>query len=366
MIALTDTDLTITESTASTGGTGDVEFSDIQTARLVGSPSDNRLDASGFVGNAVLIGGAGDDVLIGGVGNDELDGGGDNELIGGGGDDDYRFGATADGSNVVRELTGGGTDTLDFSLSIQPIAIDLLDDSPQSVNDNLTLTLDVATNIENVLTIEVLNETLRHRVDRVFDSVVRLYGPDGEVVAYYGDETLGAFNDNSFESLDAVLFDFALPPRADGSTAPANYTIEVDTFSFDLAELNTAGVPSYLGDFDVEVFRADNPNHPAVLDNDYGEYELFIYQFDDPNAAPRTDGDTLIGGLGAARFSATQAPKRWSASQQPTATCSLTPRAKRPRKPLSRRSIRPKPTSTSTKVRRCRYNSPPAILTVPQ
>ncbi|MDA8743918.1 PKD domain-containing protein [Rubripirellula amarantea] len=632
LIALTNSDLTLTHSTVKIGSFGNVVFSDIQTARLIGDPGDNLIDASDFTGDAVLIGGAGNDTLIGGSGNDDLDGGdGDNQLVGNAGDDAYVFSAGDLGSQTVMESMSNGSDTLDFSLLATSISIDLDVGNPQTVTPGLTITLVDPQNFEGVigtpgddtilgnaadnslvglggvdmldgrggadtlqaggrrlvyldfdsetddddhvydnaerqailqrmlidyalfdvsiaildagavlpttpyitvvfnagimsvesddvvvggrsqrigfrelaaggrvlinantflrptadvpatgtsednrlngtsenfialsstiashelahmfgvrhhdaygpigsgvyalstggeslpnvnfatgaddtrlhliaspnsvgtqmidafgdpylgyreaiklafaengmtrlesqtskvndpnfaspvqvigelptlavpdtigslgsdlpsvsainiagrivapavgetsesdfysfsgvpgdlLTIEVLNETIRHRVDRVFDTVVRLYGPDGQVIEYQNSNPFGAFNDNSFESIDAILFDFRLPVRGDGSTDPQNYTIEVDTFSFDLPELNTVGLPSYLGNFDVANFVANNPNHPAVLDNDHGEYELLIYRFDGTTTATNV-GDTLIGGAGA-------------------------------------------------------------------
>jgi len=94
---------------------------------LTGNAGDNHLQGlggndtlHGGDGNDLLEGGAGDDVLNGGngidelrggLGNDLLDGGaGADTLIGGAGNDTYRV---DDGGDVVVELSGEGTDTVE-------------------------------------------------------------------------------------------------------------------------------------------------------------------------------------------------------------------------------------------------------------
>lgn len=76
---------------------------------LTGNAGDNHLQ--GLDGNDTLHGGKGDDLLEGGVGDDVLDGGaGADTLIGGAGNDTYRV---DDGGDVVVELSGEGTDTVE-------------------------------------------------------------------------------------------------------------------------------------------------------------------------------------------------------------------------------------------------------------
>lgn len=94
---------------------------------LTGNAGDNHLQGldgndalHGGDGNDLLKGGTGDDVLNGGNGIDELRGGGGNDLldggagadrlIGGAGNDTYRV---DDGGDVVVELSGEGTDTVE-------------------------------------------------------------------------------------------------------------------------------------------------------------------------------------------------------------------------------------------------------------
>ncbi len=140
------------------------------------------------------------------------------------------------------------------------------------------------------VTIELLSQTIDHRIANVVDTVIRVFGPDGNQIEYY-DSKFGAFNDNGFESIDALLLDLELKEKG-------IYTVEVDSFSFDLPE-----VPGYLPQFfengvvSAEVCPADST---AVFcaDTDTGVYEMLLYRGDD-SVNERAGGDTLIGGAGA-------------------------------------------------------------------
>ena len=136
----------------------------------------------------------------------------------------------------------------------------------------------------DLVTVELLSQSLIHRIANIVDSAIRIYGPDGQLVEYHAalggaTNALGAFNDNGFEGIDALLLDVPLPETG-------TYTVEVDTFSFDLAE-----APIYLPDF----YDENNapilcgPGSQAVYctDADTGSYELFLYQVKDA-----ADGDT--------------------------------------------------------------------------
>lgn len=136
---------------------------------------------------------------------------------------------------------------------------------------------------DDVVTIEVLSQTLRHRFSNPIDSIVRVLDSTGQKVAYHSSFT-GAFNDDSLEPTDSLLIDLELP--ADGI-----YYVEVDTFSFAAPEF-----PSYQPTFDIQAYAARFPNDPAVTDRDRGQYELLIYRFD--GTVPIAASDTLIGGLG--------------------------------------------------------------------
>lgn len=99
-----------------------------------------------------LTGGSGDDMLEGSGGNDTLIGGAGNDtLIGGSGDDIYTLDTDAyNGTDTIDE-SGGGLDTLDFTLTTtRGITVDLSQPAVQVVNLGQSLILGSGTTIENV------------------------------------------------------------------------------------------------------------------------------------------------------------------------------------------------------------------------
>ncbi len=137
---------------------------------------------------------------------------------------------------------------------------------------------------DDVVTIEVMSQSLRHRFNNTIDSLLRVYNSAGQKIAYYG-SLLGAFNDDSIEPTDSILIDLVLP-------ADDSYTIEVDTFSFQAPEFSI-----YQPSFNVAGYSAAFPNDPAVTDRDRGQYELLVYRFN--GTTPAQTGDNLNGGAGA-------------------------------------------------------------------
>ncbi|MDP2989064.1 MAG: calcium-binding protein, partial [Kiritimatiellota bacterium] len=117
---------------------------------IIGNSLNNLL--SGGDGDDTLIGLGGNDTLNGGNGNDFLDGGsGNDSLNGGDGDDTYYFDTdSALGTDTLTDIAGGGTDTLDFSVSTGSLNVDLNQSLSQVINANLTLVLG-ASEIETVL-----------------------------------------------------------------------------------------------------------------------------------------------------------------------------------------------------------------------
>ncbi|MFN0054148.1 MAG: beta strand repeat-containing protein, partial [Planctomycetales bacterium] len=108
----------------------------------------------GLDGNDTLRGMAGNDTLWGGNGNDMLYGaGGTDAQAGGAGNDTYFFNASVNvGTDVITEISGEGTDTIDFSqFTTVGVTLDLSRSTAQVVfTGNLTLTLSAGDVFENV------------------------------------------------------------------------------------------------------------------------------------------------------------------------------------------------------------------------
>lgn len=85
----------------------------------------------GGEGNDLLLGGGGQDLLVGGIGNDWMNGGdGFDTLIGETGDDVYEFSNTSTNQiDTVVELSGEGTDLLQFATIASAITCDLTSDA---------------------------------------------------------------------------------------------------------------------------------------------------------------------------------------------------------------------------------------------
>ena len=128
------------------------------TNRVLTSPDASLLEnAAGGSGHDVIAGNQADNVLSGGAGNDDLEGRGGNDTLDGGEDDDiYRFGGAGTGPelDVVVELTGGGLDTLDFTVlpAADPVVVDLSAEFDIAMHTDRTVSTAVAdqgVNVEN-------------------------------------------------------------------------------------------------------------------------------------------------------------------------------------------------------------------------
>ena len=128
-------------------------LTEIDEVVLVGGSSNNTLDASGFLGNAMLVGNAGNDTLLGGTGNDSLGGGsGDDSLSGGGGNDRYFFVGSEDlGRDVLDEAPDADNDTLDFFGLDAGVNVNLESTDSQIVASGLELKFTSARGLEGVI-----------------------------------------------------------------------------------------------------------------------------------------------------------------------------------------------------------------------
>jgi len=120
-----------------------------QMENVIGGSNNDSI--TGNTLDNVLSGGSGNDALNGGDGKDTLTGGsGNDSLTGGNGNDVYSFDTdSALGSDTLTEISGGGTDTLDFSGSSNDLTVDLNTIGNQTVNANLILNLNNQ-QVENV------------------------------------------------------------------------------------------------------------------------------------------------------------------------------------------------------------------------
>lgn len=98
-------------------------YGDDKNNRLSGATKGDRIE--GGKGDDHLDGRAGNDSLDGGAGNDQLNGGeGYDTLEGGAGNDTYHY-ALGDGNDIIREISGGGIDTLELAENINQSQVSL-------------------------------------------------------------------------------------------------------------------------------------------------------------------------------------------------------------------------------------------------
>ncbi len=152
-------------------GAGEIDqLFDIQIALIEGGDGDNKLDATLFTGQAVLVGDAGNDTLLGGSGNDVLIGGPGKDLLrGGDGNDTYLFAADAPlDTDTIEDI--GGTDTLNFAPTTSSgITVSLAKTSvDQVINSNLSIFISSSTVIENVIGTTMADQIIGNAADNQF------------------------------------------------------------------------------------------------------------------------------------------------------------------------------------------------------
>jgi Ca2+-binding RTX toxin-like protein len=114
VVSNNDADFVVSDTSLTRSSGGSFTLSGLEAATLTGGPGNNTLDASGFSGQVMLLGGEGNDTLRGGSGDDFLDGGlGTDFLTGGGGNDEILGGGTGDtleggpGDDILRGSDDG-------------------------------------------------------------------------------------------------------------------------------------------------------------------------------------------------------------------------------------------------------------------
>jgi Ca2+-binding RTX toxin-like protein len=178
-------------------------LTNIENLTLTGTAA---INGTGNAGNNVIIGNSVNNNLNGGAGNDTLDGGtGTDTLIGGAGNDIYVVDSTSD---TITELVGGGTDTIQSSVTYNTIA--------NLVNvENLTLTGTAAINgtgntSNNTITGNSANNTLNggagtdtliggagddiYVVDSLTDTITELVGGGTDTIQSSVTYTIAAAN----------------------------------------------------------------------------------------------------------------------------------------------------------------------------
>ncbi|MCY2962322.1 MAG: M10 family metallopeptidase C-terminal domain-containing protein [Planctomycetota bacterium] len=188
----------------------------VAAAQIVNSNLTLTLGSSTTIEN--VTGGSRDDTLTGNAGANVLVGGAGNDVLtGNAGNDTYAFNAAAAlGSDTLVELTGGGTDTLDFSSTTTiGVTVDLSLNTTQVVNSHLTLTL-VAGNVFENLTGGSLDDQLTG--NSLANAIVGNSGNDTILGAAGADSLTGAAGNDVLtggDDNDTYLFDSDSPLGSD-------------------------------------------------------------------------------------------------------------------------------------------------------
>ncbi len=194
---------------------------------------------------------------------------------------------------VPNSLTSGLNQPKSFLVDVASIVGSIeLDQNAQSQSDYYHF----SGRKGDLVTIEVLSKSLRRYlsqgVDGYIDSVIRLRDGNGQLVPYH---TSTATNDDEFESSDSLLLDVMIPTDGD-------YTLEVDTFSRLLTD------PLYAETIRMrdELLAVASPTqeqlqlikllNDSLLDQDVGNYEVFMYRFQKSSSSDLID--RLAGGGG--------------------------------------------------------------------
>jgi parallel beta-helix repeat protein len=129
VIANDDTNFTLTDTSLARPGDGMISLQEITRALLTAGSSGDELNATGFSGQATLLGGPGNDTLLAGTGGDYLDGGAGHDSLTSSIGADVLVGTSGSGDTLA---AGTGGDTIYSSNSADTIL-----GQPAIVNPNL-------------------------------------------------------------------------------------------------------------------------------------------------------------------------------------------------------------------------------------
>jgi Ca2+-binding RTX toxin-like protein len=233
--------------------------------------------------------------VIGGSMNDTITGNAlNNRLEGGAGDDTYVFDTDGKlGSDIVRE-SGGGADTLDFSLTTtRIITINLATTTLQAVNLNLNLTLQAGSTIENVFGGSGNDSITGNALDN------RLEGGPGNdtLVGNDGDDIFsgGAGSDNAQGGLDCDTADATTEvvnlggQACDGSPSTGQVLDGYVSAATVFLDANQNGILDFQ-DIDNDGIRdADEQTEPSTVTRADGSYSLMVIAAFDLNGNGRYD-----------------------------------------------------------------------------
>lgn len=267
---------------------------------VYGDLGNDTIDASAAVVPVKLVGNGGDDVLIGGAGSDSY--------YGGLGNDRFAFGtAYATVTETVVELTGQGTDTLDFSSSTSAVTVNLASDTATATQTNRTVrtgTTGQAAFLENVIG-SSLNDSLTGNA--VANSLSGGAGNDTLIGAEGSDSLVGGSGDDTytFAAATAAQTDVITELANEGTdllnftalttAVTVNLTNDTTTVSHSNRTVKTAAAG--------QAANLENVTTGSAADNITGNAANNVI-------TPGNGADTMAGGLGNDSYIFANAPAK--------------------------------------------------------
>jgi Ca2+-binding RTX toxin-like protein len=259
-----------------------------QIENLTGGAGNDAL-----VGNAaanILTGNAGNDTLTGNAGNDSLEGAGGNDLLLGGlNNDTYIFDTDSDlGADTLTE-SGAGTDLIDFSATQSiGVSLNLGVTTPQSVNENLLLTVTSASLVDHITggagSDSLTGNALTNRLEGGAGDDTLSGGTGSDLYVFDSDTPLGT--DQVDDALGLDRFDFSGTTTQSVSLSLDVTTHQVVNGNLTLVLLSAAAIENVTGGMLNDTINGNTLAN--ILDGGFG----------DDNLNGGSGNDVLIGGAG--------------------------------------------------------------------